>query len=184
MKPARPPDQPDLSGESRAAAAQLGAVMKRLHKHISSKVMHGMQAELTELDLSFSQMTALHHLRACGTSSVTNISERTHLSLPATSHLVERLVQRGLAQREENPENRREKLVSLTEKGKGVLGQMDSGFVSAYVTTFAQLPPESLRAATETLQSLLEALDANSAGINSASANSSCSSPHSPQENL
>ena len=183
MKPARPPDSPveDPSAESRAAAVQLGAVMKRLHKHISSKVMHGMQAELIEMDLSFSQMTALHHLRACGTSSVTNISERTHLSLPATSHLVERLVQRGLAQREENPENRREKLVSLTEKGKGVLGQMDSGFVSAYVTTFAQLPSDTLRAATQTLQSLLDALDANSAD----SASRACpSSPPSPQENL
>lgn len=158
-----PRQPPDIPAENRESAVQLGRVLKRLHMHLSSKVMHGMQAELTELDLSFSQITALHHLRACGASSVTSLSESTHLSLPAASHLVERLVQRGLAQREENPENRREKVVSLTEAGQQVLNGMDLGFVSAYVTTFAHFPPETLQAATQSLIALLEQLD-NPAG--------------------
>ena len=102
MKAASDPPAPRGTGEagpvpdSREAAAELGAQLKQLHRLISSEVMHGMQAELTELDLSFSQMTALHQLRAAGALSVTQLAERTRLSLPASSHLVERLVQRGL----------------------------------------------------------------------------------------
>lgn len=162
MKREQPPDLPaalsEVPEENRAAAIRLGRVMKQLHRRISSNVMQEMQAELTELDLSFSQMTALHYLRAAGAASVTSISEGTRLSLPATSHLVERLVQRGLAGREENPENRREKLVSLTEKGLGVLGGMDSSFVAGYVTTFAALSPGVMRDATQTLEALLDEL--------------------------
>ncbi|WP_135227601.1 MarR family winged helix-turn-helix transcriptional regulator [Deinococcus fonticola] len=149
----------DIPAENREAALQLGHALKCLHKHISSKVMRGMQAELIELDLSFSQMTALHVLRARGSVTVTQLSERTRLSLPAASHLVERLVQRGLAQREENPENRREKVVQLTQAGLGALSGMDSGFVRAYVETFATLPPELIRATTQNMELLLSALD-------------------------
>lgn len=157
-----PPDLkglPDLPEGHREAALQLGHALKRLHKHVSSKVMRGMQAELVELDLSFSQMTALHVLRARGSVTVTALSERTHLSLPAASHLVERLVQRGLAQREENPENRREKVVTLTQAGLDVLNGMDSGFVRAYVETFATLPTEVITATTEHMNTLLNALE-------------------------
>ncbi|MFC4637049.1 MarR family winged helix-turn-helix transcriptional regulator [Deinococcus hohokamensis] len=133
--------------------------MKRLHRHISSRVMRGMQAELIDLDLSFSQMTALHQLRAGGGMTVTELSARTRLSVPAASHLVERLVQRGLAGREENPDNRREKLVRLTPAGLEVLGSMDRNFVTAYVSTFAPLQPATIRAATQTLVALLEELE-------------------------
>lgn len=161
-----PPDVPSpalppagVPPANREAAAQLGQTMRRLHRHISSRVMGGMQDELQELDLSFSQMTALHHLRAHSPATVTLLSESTRLSLPAASHLLERLVQRGLVTRQENPENRREKLVALTGAGRDVLEQMDSAFVDAYVTTFARLKPETIHAAEHHLRALLVELE-------------------------
>ncbi len=159
MKPARPPDEVEAPPREGDWVVQFGHVLKRLHRLISSNAMRGLQGELTEFDLSFSQMTALHFLRASGANSVTRISECTYLSLPAASHLVERLVRRGLAQRVENPDNRREKLVSLTEAGREVLSQMDSGFVGAYEATFARLRPEILHAATSALQVVLNELN-------------------------
>lgn len=157
-----PPDvplSPEVPPANREAATRLGQTMRRLHKHISSRVMGGMQDELQELDLSFSQITALHHLRAHSPATVTLLSESTRLSLPAASHLLERLVQRGLVTRQENPENRREKLVALTDSGRGVLEQMDSAFVGAYVSTFAPLLPETIHAAEHHLRALLVELE-------------------------
>ncbi|MFC3835063.1 MULTISPECIES: MarR family winged helix-turn-helix transcriptional regulator [Deinococcus] len=153
-----PPDGPD-PGAIRSASELLGHTMRRLHKHISSQVMSSMQDELQDLDLSFSQMTALHHLRAAAPTTVTVLSEHIHLSVPAASHMLERLVQRDLVTRAENPDNRREKLVALTEAGRGVLEQMDTAFVTAYVTTFARLRPETVHAAQQHLQGLLEELE-------------------------
>lgn len=151
----------DIPEDHRQAAIQLGEAMKRLHRYISSRVMHGMQTDLTELDISFSQVTALHQLRASGELTVTALSERTRLSLPAASHLVERLVQRGLAERTENPENRREKVVRLTQAGQELLSGMDSGFVRAYVETFSHLPPAKIEDTTRTLTALLDELKLN-----------------------
>ena len=145
---------------SREAAAELGHVLKQFHRRISSEVMHEMQAELTELDLSFSQMTALHQLRGAGAMTVTHLAERIRLSLPASSHLVERLVQRGLVHRTENPDNRREKLVELSAAGVGVLDGMDSAFSQAYVTVFAALPAADLMTTTGHLRHLLGQLEA------------------------
>lgn len=158
MPPEFPPPA-EVPQVNREAATRLGHTMRRLHKHISSRVMGGMQDELQELDLSFSQMTALHHLRADSPATVTLLSERTRLSLPAASHLLERLVQRGLVTRQENPENRREKLVALTDAGRAVLEQMDSAFVGAYISTFARLNPQTIHAAENHLRALLHELE-------------------------
>ncbi|ACO46281.1 MarR family transcriptional regulator [Deinococcus deserti] len=167
MNPSHPPpeDQPEVPAANREAACALGNVMKQLHRHISSQVMHGMQAELVELDLSFSQMTALHQLRAGGESTVTELAARTRLSVPAASHLVERLVQRGLAARTENPGNRREKVVTLTAAGLDVLGKMDRNFRAAYVSTFARLQPEAIQAAAQHIQALLDELETQSSEV-------------------
>ncbi|GGK14542.1 hypothetical protein GCM10008955_04940 [Deinococcus malanensis] len=161
MNPSRLPaeEQPELPAANLEAAAALGNVMKQLHRHISSQVMHGMQAELVDLDLSFSQMTALHQLRAGGEMTVTELSARTRLSVPAASHLVERLVQRGLAARMENPDNRREKVVTLTPASLDVLGKMDRNFMGAYVSTFAHLQPQTVQAAARHVAALLQELE-------------------------
>ncbi|MVN86039.1 MarR family transcriptional regulator [Deinococcus sp. HMF7620] len=159
MTPPERPPLPPPSPEHVEAAQRLGLTMKRLHRHISSRVMRGMQDELQGHDLSFSQVTALHQLRAYAPLTVTQLSERTRLSLPAASHLVERLVKRGLAARQENPENRREKLVDLTGAGRSVVNRMDTEFVGAYITTFTGLNLQTILAAEQHLQALLDELE-------------------------
>lgn len=174
------PGSEESSEENRVAAVQLGQAMKRLHRHISSRVMTGMQDELQERDLSFTQMSALHQLRALSPLTVTQLSERTRLSVPAASHLVERLVQRGLAGRQENPENRREKLVALTPDGRDVLTRMDTGFVDAYISVFSTLSAESIHSADRAIRTLLDQLDLNDPALCSVH---SSSSPESSPEN-
>jgi DNA-binding MarR family transcriptional regulator len=66
----------------------------------------------------FSVLMQLHHKGACGMS---DISERFEITPAAASQLVDKLVQGGLVQREEDPTDRRAKLLNLTEKG----GELD-----------------------------------------------------------
>lgn len=144
--------------EASAEAARLGREMKRLHRLISGRVLLNMQDELQDHDLTFTQMTALHQLRAEAPLTVTSLAERARLSVPATSHLVERLVRRGLAARRENPDNRREKLVAPTAQGLGIVTRMDEQFTGAYVAAFSSLRPGTIRAATASVQALLAEL--------------------------
>ncbi|MFT3890230.1 MAG: MarR family transcriptional regulator [Anaerolineales bacterium] len=66
----------------------------------------------------FSILMQLHHKGPCGMSG---ISEGYDITPAATSQLVDKLVQGGLIQRVEDPNDRRAKLLSLTDKGREVV---------------------------------------------------------------
>jgi DNA-binding MarR family transcriptional regulator len=74
----------------------------------------------------FSILMQLHHKGACGMS---DISERFEITPAAASQLVDKLVQSGFVQREEDPSDRRAKLLNLTEKGGELIQQ---GHVERY----------------------------------------------------
>ncbi len=68
----------------------------------------------------FSILMQLHHKGACG---ISEISERFDITNAAASQLVEKLVQGGYLKREEDPNDRRSKLLSLTPKGTSLIQQ-------------------------------------------------------------
>jgi DNA-binding MarR family transcriptional regulator len=81
----------------------------------------GSFAKSTGLSMpQFSILMQLHHKGVCGLS---DISERFDISNAAASQLVDKLVQSGLIQREEDPHDRRAKLLNLTDKGKALIQQ-------------------------------------------------------------
>jgi DNA-binding MarR family transcriptional regulator len=63
-------------------------------------------------------------LATAGEATVSYLATRLHVSSPTASHLVERLVQAGLARRVEDPEDRRRTLVYLTEQGESLYAQL------------------------------------------------------------
>lgn len=68
----------------------------------------------------FSILMQLHHKGVCG---VSDISERFDITNAAASQLVDKLVQSGFIKREEDPHDRRAKLLNLTDKGKELIQQ-------------------------------------------------------------
>lgn len=75
----------------------------------------GRFAKSTGLSMpQFSLLMQLHHKGACGMSTV---SESFDITPAATSQLVDKLVHAGLIQRVEDSNDRRAKLLSLTDKG-------------------------------------------------------------------
>ena len=68
----------------------------------------------------FSVMMQLYHKGACGMSE---ISERFEVTPAAASQLVDKLVQSGYIVREEDPNDRRAKLLNLTDAGRDLIQQ-------------------------------------------------------------
>jgi DNA-binding MarR family transcriptional regulator len=68
----------------------------------------------------FGILMQLHYRSNCG---VSDISDRFDITNAAASQLVDKLVQSGLIQREEDPHDRRAKLLNLTEKGRELIQQ-------------------------------------------------------------
>jgi DNA-binding MarR family transcriptional regulator len=91
---------------------------------------------VAEQDLSFSQLKTLLLLAEhAETLSVKDVAERLGISLPAASRAVDSLVRRGLAERAENPVDRRMKRVRLTRKGERLMERL----VAARIRSFERL---------------------------------------------
>jgi DNA-binding MarR family transcriptional regulator len=79
----------------------------------------GLFAKSTGLSMpQFSVMMQLHHKGACGMSEV---SERFEITPAAASQLVDKLVQSGFIKRDEDPQDRRAKVLNITDKGREII---------------------------------------------------------------
>ena len=153
---ALPPDRPALPDAATLDMAQsLGRSLERYHSYVSAYGQH-LPDEGDDLGLSSRQLCVLFLLRARGTQNVSALARSVNLTLSAMSHLLERLVQRALVVRREDPGNRRQKQIALTEQGQRVLTRLDSGAVHAYALLLLRAPAEVLH----DLQGCLRRLDA------------------------
>lgn len=81
----------------------------------------GRFAKSTGLSMpQFSILMQLHHSSNC---AIGDISDRFDITNAAASQLVDKLVQNGLIQREEDPHDRRAKRLNLTPRGKQLIQQ-------------------------------------------------------------
>ena len=72
-------------------------------------------------ELTFPQFLMLVTVNFKSHCKQTEMADIGHLTEAAVSRMVENMVEKGLLSRKENPENRREHVVELTEKGKSGL---------------------------------------------------------------
>ena len=88
-------------------------------------VMHHSMRERTHfakmLGLSMPQLGILMQLHHRGNCGISDISDRFDITNAAASQLVDKLVQSGLIRREEDPHDRRAKLLNLTDKARALI---------------------------------------------------------------
>ncbi len=84
-----------------------------LHARITNEALVLMH----ESSLTLPQIVAMHVLRAEGPLPLSRLGDALGLSTSATSSLVDRLVERQYASREEDPDDRRQKRVTLLGAG-------------------------------------------------------------------
>jgi DNA-binding MarR family transcriptional regulator len=96
-------------------------------RHFMDIAMHHSFHERAHLakfvGLSMPQLGILFQLHYRGTCGISELSEKFDITNAATSQLVDKLVQSGFVQRAEDPQDRRAKLLNLSEKGKELLQQ-------------------------------------------------------------
>lgn len=109
-----------------------------------------------ESQLTLPQVVALHYVFYCGECSISSISERLKLSLGATSHLVDRLVQLGYLSRTENPEDRRMKLVTITQKGNDFLSKLNESRTADMMSALTLLNREQIQRLSEVIGDVIK----------------------------
>lgn len=100
----------------------------------------GFASQLGELRLGFTQLAALYVLADGSTTTVGELAEGLGRSPSATSRLVDGLVKRRLVERREEPEDRRQRSVALTQRGQAVLRAVDRARADQFLTTVRPMP--------------------------------------------
>ena len=97
----------------------VGRDLGLLLKHLLGSSNREFFAALQDAGISFSQLKCLGLLANADTPlSLGALSEELGLSLPAVSRAVDGLVQRGQVKRQEDPSDRRSKLITLSARGR------------------------------------------------------------------
>ena len=112
-------ERPDLDASPMGILGRLMILSRLLDR--------GVEQILQPYDLSIPEFDMLAVLRRCGPPFRQSVGElRAHslLSSGAITNRVDRLEQKGLVQREPNPEDRRGVLVVLTKKGRVLIDQV------------------------------------------------------------
>jgi DNA-binding MarR family transcriptional regulator len=135
----------DLGASILAAGARVTNVRQiservAMGRALWRELVVGFASQLGELRLGFTQLAALYILADGSTTTVGELAEVLGRSPSATSRLVDGLARRRLVERREEPDDRRQRLVALTQRGKALLRAVDRARADQFLTTVRPMP--------------------------------------------
>lgn len=120
------------------------------------------------IGVSITQMTVLMHLYYQGDAPLVHFCEMMEITPAAASQMIERMVQQGLVSRKEIPEDRRVRMVEITEKGRELIEESINARQDWVDKLTASLPEEDrlrISAAITTLTAHAVKLEQETASI-------------------
>jgi len=101
----------------------------------------GFAAQLGELRLGFTQLAALYVLADGGTTTIADLADLIGRSPSATSRIADSLVKRRLVERRTERDDRRQRSVWLTARGRAVLRSVDRARADQFLSAVRPMPP-------------------------------------------
>jgi DNA-binding MarR family transcriptional regulator len=123
----------------------MGALIGELLKHVNRRSAGETLAIMNEVGLTLPQLVTLHILEQAGVRTISAIASSLRLSPAATSHLIDRLVTGGLVGRIEDPQDRRQKRVTITPAGRRLVERVRRERTREMTEAVAGLPREVCR---------------------------------------
>ena len=135
----------DLATSSLASGPRLANVRQiservAMGRALWRELVVGFASQLGELRLGFTQLAALYVIADGSTTTVGELADSLARSPSATSRLVDGLVKRRLVERREEPEDRRQRSVALTDRGRALLRVVDRARADQFLTAVRPLP--------------------------------------------
>ncbi|MGD1147507.1 MAG: MarR family transcriptional regulator [Thermoanaerobaculaceae bacterium] len=122
-------------------------------------------AIMAETGLTLPQVLTLFKLHDQSPQCVSSIAAVLHLSQPATSQLLDRLVHEGLVDRTEDPGDRRRKRLAITPRGARLVTRLAEAKSRGLDHAANRLSPQVRKRLASVLQEALRQLDRGSAGV-------------------
>ena len=107
-----------------------------------------------DADISPLHFEIMKLLNEAGTLHVAEIGERLHIARPQMTHLIDKLVDLGITERQTDTTDRRMINIVLTHKGKTTIEEHDSSIRNAIRETLSSLRDEELEDLSASLRKL------------------------------
>lgn len=117
------------------------------------------QQHLAELDLTLAQAQVLRVLRRDGTVPTGRLALELRVSAPAVTQLTDRLIRKGLIERQATVADRRTVLVALSSKGRRMVDQFRKQRSDIFNGALAQLGEVERAEVIASLEKVVEALE-------------------------
>ena len=130
--------------------------------HAASKYLY---AGLEETGIDDTDFRILEALLNKGPLPVNTIGPKVNLTPGSISVAIDRLLHRGLVSRVESPEDRRVRIVSLTPKGKELIGPIFRKHAAEIRKVFADTSPKELQALETALKKIGKRADSLGTGV-------------------
>ena len=124
-------------------------------------------AGLAETGIDDTDFRILEVLLNKGPLPVNTIGPKVFLTPGSISVAIDRLLDRGLVNRVESPEDRRVRIVSLTQKGKRLIAPVFRKHAAEIKKVFADASPKELQALESTLKTIGKRAESLGSGIKS-----------------
>lgn len=145
----------------RATDEVAGLLLRWMSASMRSSQPTGMAESLRllgELGATMPMTVALHVLAFAGPQTMTQLSEQLGLSPSATSHLLQRLVELDLAHREDDPDDRRRRLLAVTPRGRRAVDELMAARLAELRASLAPLSSATLSKLRGALVAVLDDL--------------------------
>ena len=107
-------------------------------------------------DLSLPQIHAVNVTREGGQVTITELADKLGVSPPSASAMVDRLVEKGVFEREQSREDRRKVVVSVSTKALEQFEVIEKNILQSFIELVEGIGPETTRKWCEVLKRVRE----------------------------
>ena len=146
----RPVTHPSLHDDARRLLELLPALVSSAFRPILWK-------RALDLELTYAQAQVLFYTQRHPGCPVSAVARACAVTLPAISQVVERLAEKRLVLREEDPRDRRATRLRLTREGEALAGKLEGARVTGLVAVLGRLSVDERRKLIAGLDALVSA---------------------------
>jgi DNA-binding MarR family transcriptional regulator len=118
----------------------LGTPIDHATRLMFTKVLSELVRSSKDLELSLAQVALVHLLYVDGSKRVLEVAEELALSPSAASRMVDAMAERDLVHREEDPSDRRARVLTLTTKGRALADRLNEARLKTFATHIPLIP--------------------------------------------
>ncbi len=138
-----------------SVAFDLFSTLPLIHRSIRNKLIKTVVTSFKE-DIAPPHFEIMKLLEEAGTLHVAEIGERLQIARPQMTHLIDRLVELDIVERETNEDDRRMLNIRLKDKGKSIVKARDKQVINATREALSGLSDDELKQLSTSLNNIKE----------------------------